>query len=110
MSKPAQHPENSDKTLYDVAVNQRVRVKAISAEAAVCQRLREMGFCEFAEVRKVSHGSALVCHVCGVNVALNKYLAKNILVEAIPSRSQDKQSHRSSSGFSSKDKGTKAAS
>ncbi len=70
--------------LYDVAVNQRVRVKALSGEAAVCQRLREMGFCEFAEVRKVAQGSALICHVCGVNVALSKYLAKNIFVETIP--------------------------
>ena len=71
--------------LYDIEINQPVRVKALHGEPAVCQRLREMGFCEFAEVRKLSHGSCLICHVCGVNVALSKYLAKNIVVEKIHS-------------------------
>lgn len=70
-------------TLCDVSVNLPVRIKALNAEPAVCQRLREMGFCEFAEVRKVSEGSALICRVCGVKVALSKYLAKNIMVETI---------------------------
>ena len=69
--------------LYDIEINQPVRVKSIHGEPAVCQRLREMGFCEFAEVRKLTHGSCLICHVCGVNVALSKYLAKNIVVEKI---------------------------
>ena len=72
-------------TLCDVSVNLPVRIKALNAEPAVCQRLREMGFCEFAEVRKVAHGSALICRVCGVKVALSKYLAKNIVVETIHS-------------------------
>ena len=72
-------------TLCDVSVNLPVRIKALNAEPAVCQRLREMGFCEFAEVRKVSQGSALICRVCGVKVALSKYLAKNIVVETIQS-------------------------
>lgn len=70
-------------TLCDVDVNLPVRVKALNAEPAVCQRLREMGFCEFAEVRKIQHGNALICHVCGVNLILSHYLAKNILVERI---------------------------
>ena len=70
-------------TLCDVSVNLPVRIKALNAEPAVCQRLREMGFCEFAEVRKVAQGSALICRVCGVKVALSRYLAKNIVVETI---------------------------
>ncbi len=70
-------------TLCDVSMNLPVRIKALHGEPAVCQRLREMGFCEFAEIRKVAQGSALICHVCGVKVALSKYLAKNILVEKI---------------------------
>ncbi len=70
-------------TLCDVSLNLPVRIKALNAEPAVSQRLREMGFCEFAEVRKVSQGAALICRVCGVKVALSKYLAKNIVVETI---------------------------
>ena len=86
--------------LYDIEVNQPARVKALHGEPAVCQRLREMGFCEFAEVRKLTHGSCLICHVCGVNVALSKYLAKNIVVEKI-----HPPSHRSPSHNSQKDPG-----
>ena len=72
-----------ESTLCDVSINLPVRIKALHAEPAVCQRLREMGFCEFAEIRKVSEGAALLCRVCGVNIALSKYLARNILVEKI---------------------------
>lgn len=78
-------PKPSTCNLYEAHVDTPMRVKALlHGEPAVCQRLREMGFCEFAEIRKVSQGSALICHICGVNVALSKYLAKNILVETIP--------------------------
>lgn len=72
-------------TLCDISINQPVRIKAINCEPAVCQRLREMGFCEFAEIRKVSESGGCICHVCGVKVALSRYLAKSIVVEAIPS-------------------------
>ena len=85
ISYPASGNPVKVSTLCDVSVNLPVRIKALNAEPAVCQRLREMGFCEFAEVRKVSHGSALICRVCGVKVALSKYLAKNIVVETIHS-------------------------
>ena len=87
MMKNKEHkmtPKTSTCNLYEAHIDTPMRVKAlVHDEPAVCQRLREMGFCEFAEIRKVSHGSALICHVCGVNVALSKYLAKNILVEPI---------------------------
>ncbi len=69
--------------LCDVSVNIPVRIKALQGEPSMCQRLREMGFCEFAEVRKISQSGSLICHVCGSKVALSKYLAKNILVERI---------------------------
>ena len=69
--------------LCDISVDKTVRIKAIKGEPAVCQRLREMGFCEYAEVRKVSQSGSCICHVCGVKVALSKYLAKNILVETV---------------------------
>jgi ferrous iron transport protein A len=73
--------------LCDVASSVTVRIKALQGEPGVCQRLREMGFCEFARIRKISEGGALICHVCGVNVILSRHLAKNILVEALHSSS-----------------------
>ena len=74
--------------LCDVSTDSMVRIKALQGEPAVCQRLREMGFCEYAEVRKISQSGACICHVCGVKVALSKYLAKNILVEKIENSCQ----------------------
>ena len=68
-------------TLHDAAIGKPVRVKAIQGEPAVCQRLREMGFCEYAEVCKVAESGALICRICGSHVVLSKGLAKNILVE-----------------------------
>ena len=69
--------------LCDVSINSTVRIKALHGEPAVCQRLREMGFCEFAEVRKVSGKGSCICQVCGVKIALSQLLAKNILVETV---------------------------
>ena len=70
-------------TLHDAEVGKLVRITALQGEPAVCQRLREMGFCELSEICKVAQSSALICRTCGGKVALSKNLAKNILVEKI---------------------------
>jgi ferrous iron transport protein A len=59
-----------------------VRVADVRGEAGVCTRLREMGFCEQAEVRVIQNTGAMVCQVCGVRVCLSRELAENILVAA----------------------------
>ena len=76
--------ENSNiSTLSDVDVGLPVRVKELRGEPAVCQRLREMGFCEFAEVCKVAQSGAMICRICNSKVILSKRLGKNIVVEAV---------------------------
>ncbi|MFM8653354.1 MAG: ferrous iron transport protein A, partial [Verrucomicrobiota bacterium] len=52
-----------------------------------CQRLREMGFCENALVKKIRGGADLVCWVCGTRVALSARLARQILVETVDGNS-----------------------
>jgi len=74
------------RTLYDIEVGLPVRVMELRCEPALCLRLREMGFCELAEVSKVTENGALICHLCHGRVALSKRLAKNIIVEAIDTR------------------------
>ena len=69
--------------LCDVASDLPVRIKVLKGEPQLCHRLREMGFCEFAKIRKISENGGLICDVCGVRIALSRRLAKNILVEAI---------------------------
>jgi hypothetical protein len=40
-------------------------------------------FCENALVRKIAHGAALICSVCGVRVAISAALAERIFVREV---------------------------
>lgn len=59
------------------------RVQELAGKAEVCQRLREMGFCESAVIEKVSGVHTLLCQVCGTRIALSDRVAQSILVEQI---------------------------
>jgi ferrous iron transport protein A len=59
------------------------RVCELSGKAEVCQRLREMGFCESAVVDKISGRHTLLCQLCGVRIALSSGAAQHIVVELI---------------------------
>ena len=70
-------------TLTELPPGAAGRVCALQGEPALCQRLREMGFCESAVVQKISGQSTLLCQVCGMRVALGEGVAKHITVEVI---------------------------
>ena len=57
-----------------------VRVVRLEGQEPVCARLREMGFCEEAEVRVLNNSASVVCQVCGSRVGLSRGLAGSILV------------------------------
>jgi ferrous iron transport protein A len=59
------------------------RVLELNGAVEVCQRLREMGFCESAVVQKLSGQTTLLCQVCGMRVALGEGVAHHITVEVI---------------------------
>jgi len=59
------------------------RVLALTGAVEVCQRLREMGFCESAVIQKLSGQSTLLCQICGMRVALGEGVAQHITVEVI---------------------------
>jgi ferrous iron transport protein A len=59
------------------------RVAELNGQADLCQRLREMGFCESAVVQIVAGKHMLICQLCGSRVALSNRAARNILVEPI---------------------------
>jgi ferrous iron transport protein A len=69
--------------LCEAQVGLRLRVRGLKSQPAICQRLREMGFCEFAEIHKVADNGALICQVCGTRVALSRSLGKEIIVEPV---------------------------
>ncbi len=68
-------------SLHEVKPGQRVRVQRLSGQPGLCHRLREMGFCEFAEVKILNSGGAMLCQVCNSKVCLSRQLAETILVD-----------------------------
>lgn len=63
-----------------------VRVLRLEGQEPVCARLREMGFCEQAEVRVLNSNASVVCQVCGSRVGLSRGLAAAIVVSASEER------------------------
>ena len=59
------------------------RVYRLEGKDDVCQRLREIGFCESAVICRVGGQHSLVCKVCGTRVALHRLLADSIHVEPL---------------------------
>lgn len=50
-------------------------------EGPGCEQLRNLGFCESIQVRKLTNGRNLICSVCGTRVALSSDLADQVKVE-----------------------------
>lgn len=71
------------RNLEQARVGDSLRVTSLAGSSALCQRLREMGFCEEAVVEKVSEHHLLVCSVCGTRMALDRATARGILVEPL---------------------------
>jgi ferrous iron transport protein A len=70
-------------SLHAASCGDEVRVVRLAADHGVCQRLLEMGFCENACIKKLTHGAAMICSVCDVRVAISAKLAELIFVQKI---------------------------
>jgi len=86
----SQQASSSDSTpqrvrLSELTSGEKGRVCDLQGEAALCARLREMGFCEEAVVEHVSGKHTMLCHVCGTKIALNGKAAQHIVVEKLAS-------------------------
>lgn len=68
-------------TLNQVGVNCDVRISSLTGPA--CERLRDLGFCEQMQLRKISNGRNLVCTVCGAKMAISRELAEQVLVSPV---------------------------
>lgn len=64
-------------------------VERLEGSEAICRRLREVGFCEKAEIRLLSRGGQMICNVCGTRLALSRKLAKQIWVSSVLSKEQE---------------------
>ncbi len=48
-----------------------------------CDRLRDLGFCESIQVRKLANGRNLICSVCGTRMAISRELAEQVKVSPL---------------------------
>lgn len=78
-------PRNSTEplNLSRARCGERLKIVSLKSDSSASLRLRELGFCEATEVRKVSDGGALICNLLGVRVAIARNLGAQILVERI---------------------------
>jgi ferrous iron transport protein A len=70
-------------TLARANVGERLRVVTICPECPECVRLRELGFQDQMEVRKVSDGAAIICSLLGMRVAIGRDLGEHVRVERV---------------------------
>jgi len=70
-------------TLARAKVGERLRVVSICHECPDSGRLRELGFYDTAEVRKISDGAAMICSVFGMRVAIGRDLGEHVRVEKV---------------------------
>ncbi len=68
-------------TLNQAKVNCDVRINSLTGPA--CERLRDLGFCEQMQLRKLSNGRNLLCTVCGAKMAISRELAEQVLVSPV---------------------------
>lgn len=78
--KAAPRDENEAVALSQINRGERVRIAQLCGQADTCRRLREMGFCEEAEIHVVNAGAAILCQICGARVGLSRQLAATIMV------------------------------
>jgi Fe2+ transport system protein FeoA len=65
-------------TLNQVGVGCDVLIRVLSGPG--CERLRDLGFCEQLQVRKLTGGRNPICSVCGTRMAISRELAEQVLV------------------------------
>ncbi len=77
----ASEQQHTEKTLFEIPSGSEVFVSRLTSEPQLCERLREMGFCEKAKIKCVSKGgNGLICQVCNSRIGINEMLAKQIVV------------------------------
>jgi Fe2+ transport system protein FeoA len=70
---------DSAMTLNQARVGCDLQIQVLSGPG--CERLRDMGFCEQMQVRKLTGGRNLICSVCGTRLAISSDLAEQVLVK-----------------------------
>ena len=65
-------------TLAEVQVGCDVEICEV--EGSACELLRELGFCEQLQLRKLVGGRNMICSLCGTRMAISMELAEQVMV------------------------------
>lgn len=84
--------------LSEAETGPSLSVERLEGNEQVCRRLREVGFCEKAEIRLVSRGGQMICYVCGTRLALSRQLANKIWVKPFATNAAVETLNRRSRG------------
>ena len=78
------HPEcPATVPLCLLAPGVQAEIFKLGGKDAINHRLRELGFCEAATVKKISGKTTVMCEVCGTKLALSRELAQLIHVQPL---------------------------
>ena len=69
---------DSAMTLNQAGLGCDLRISVLKGPG--CDRLRDMGFCEQLQVRKLAAGRNLICSLCGTRLAISRELADQVMV------------------------------
>ena len=75
--------KSSQSTLASARCGERLRITALRQNSTASFRLRELGFCESAEICKMSDHGTCLCMLMGMRVAIGRDLASEVLVERV---------------------------
>ena len=69
--------------LSQARCGEKLKIVNLWKDSPATARLRELGFCESAEVCKVADRGACICVLMGTRVALGPELASHVFVERV---------------------------
>ena len=70
-------------SLSEARCGEKLKIVNLRKDSPATARLRELGFCESAEVCKVADRGACICVLMGTRVAIGPELAAHVLVERV---------------------------
>lgn len=65
-------------TLSQASVGCDFRIHVV--DGPQCDRLRDLGFCESLQIRKLADGRNMICSVCGTRMAISQELGEQVKV------------------------------
>lgn len=68
-------------TLSQASVGCDFKIEVV--DGPQCARLRDLGFCESLQIRKLADGRNMICSVCGTRMAISRELAEQVQVRPL---------------------------